>query len=199
MRVWTWKRMKVRYLLDPRVSEFRAFAQAMTSTADPGERGLLVLLMMARTDRLFREVTSDQISVHLSRPNTVIDSDAVRSAVEVIADRTDAHWSRSVIEGLTSHVLSSAKDFGLLRGSRRKRIATIRPGATAITFAVELSRLEGLTDRRALESGWFRLLGLTMDQVLNLMRLAAREGALGFRFQADVAEIVLPALERADV
>src|SRR5262249_20199181 len=157
--------------------------------ADPGDRGLLALLMMARTDRLFREVATDQISIHLSRPGTVVDPGPVRAAVETIADRTNALWSASVVEGLTSHILSSAKDFGLLGGSRPKRVAKIRPGTAAVRFAVELSRLEGLSDRRTLESRWFRLLGLSLDDVLTLMHAAAREGALGFRFQADVAEI----------
>jgi len=176
----------------------RAFAQAMATTADPRDRGLIALLMMARTDRLFREVTTDQISSELHRPGTLIEPDGVRSAIEIIADHANALWSASVIEGLTSHVLSSAKDFGLLQGSRPKRVAPVRPGTSAVRFAVELSRLEGLTDRRTLESRWFRLLGLGLDEVLNLMHSAAREGALGFRFQADVAEIVLPERERAE-
>jgi hypothetical protein len=199
MRTWTWKRMKVRYLLDPRVPEFRAFRRAMSATADPGEQGLVTFLMMARTDRLFREVTTDQISIHLSRPGVVIDAVEVRSAIETIAHRANATWSASVIEGLASHVLSSAKDFGLLRGSRPKRTVAFRPGPVAVTFAVELSRLEGLSDRRTLESRWFRLLGLGLTEVLDLMRSAARQGALGFRFQADVAEIVLPEPESAQV
>ena len=196
MQMWTWKRMKVRYLLDPHVPEFRTFERAMAATSDPGERGLLAFLMMARTDRLFREIATAEISIHLARPGTVIDPDGVRSAIQTIAARANAPWSDSVIEGLTSHVLSSAKDFGLLQGSRPKRVATIRPGTAAVRFAVELSRLEDLTDRRTLESRWFRLLGLDLNAVLNLMHSAAREGAFGFRFQADVAEIVLHEPER---
>jgi hypothetical protein len=50
-----------------------------------------------------------------------------------------------------------------------------------------------------LESRWFRLLGLGLHDALEGMHRAARQGVLGFRFQADVAEIVLPEIaeERA--
>jgi hypothetical protein len=192
MRLWTWKRLKVRYLLDPRVPEFRAFQSAMTSSKDPAERGLLAMLMMARTDRLFREVTTQGVSIHLRRPGSTIDPSAIRSFVDLAGSPAQTSWTKSVIEGLTSHILSSCKDFGLLEGSRVKRTLPIRVGPTALAYAVRLSRFEGLTDRRTLESRWFRLLGLYFQDVLELMYRAAGQGVLQFRFQADVTEIVLP-------
>lgn len=193
MRTWTWKRLKVRYLLDPGISEFRAFRASMDSTHDPTERGLLTFLMMARTDRLFRDVFLDQVTPHLAQPGTVIDPAEVRDAVEKAArDGGLRPWSESVIEGTASHLLSACKDFGLLDGSKTRRIVRVRIGASTVIFALRLGRLEGLSDRRALESRWFGLFGLRLSDVLDLMHRAARSGALGFRFQADIAEIVLP-------
>lgn len=93
------------------------------------------------------------------------------------------------------HVLSSSKDFGVLGGSAHKRTVRPRPGAPVAAFAVRLARLEGLTDRQALESRWFRLLGLDRGRVVDLLYAARREGALDFRIQADVVEIDLPPLE----
>lgn len=197
MRLWTWKRLKVRYLLDPRISEFRAFRQAMGETSEPAERGLLAFLMMARTDRLFREVVGGQITPFLRSPGTVIDATLVRHAIEDIADRADRRWSASVIEGTAVHVLTACRDYGLLEGGAVRRTVAPRPGAATASFGIRLARLEGLGDRRALESRWFRLLGLELEGVLELMHRAARAGAIRFRFQADVAEIELP--EMAEV
>jgi hypothetical protein len=197
MRRWTWWRLKVRYLLDPRLDEFRAFGCAFHSTIDPAERGLLALLLMARSDRLFREVITEQVSSNLGRSGTIIDELELHSAVERIVKRTNAGWSPSVVDGLTSHILSSAKDYGLLQGKRMKRTVEINPGPASVLFAIRLSRLEGLSDRRTLESRWFRLMGLELGRVLDLMHRAARQGALRFRFQADLAEIVLPELHEA--
>lgn len=192
MRSWTWKRLKVRYLMDPRSAEFRAFRSAIDSAVDPADRGLVAFLMMARTDRLFREVVSDVIGPHLRALGTPIDAETVRGAVEEIAGRTGRPWSPSVVHGIVVHVLSACRDYGLLEGGTVKRTAAVRPGPATAAFAIRLARLEGLGDRRALESRWFRLLGLDLERTLDLMRRAARIGALRFRFQADVAEIVLP-------
>lgn len=192
MRLWTWRRLKVRYLLDPGVPDFRAFRGAWDETSDPGERGLLAFLMMARTDRLFREVVTAEISPLLAAPGSAVDPGAVREAIEELAFRAARPWSRSVIEGTAVHVLSACKDYGLLEGATLKRTVAPRPGPATASFAVRLARLEGLGDRRALESRWFKLLGLDLDGVLELMHRAARTGALWFRFQADVAEIGLP-------
>ncbi len=197
MRLWTWKRLKVRYILDPRFDEFQTFRWAIASTIDPAERGLLAMLLMGRSDRLFREVITEHISPYLRHPGTLIDEKKLRSAVERVAIRANTGWSSSVVDGLTSHLLSSAKDYGVLQGKRVKRTVEIKPGPVATAFAIRLSRLEGLSDRRTLESRWFHLLGLDLGNVLDLMHRTARQGTLRFRFQADLAEIVLPELEEA--
>ncbi len=197
MRLWTWKRLKVRYLLNPMVPEFRAFRWAIASTNDPGERGLLALLMMARTDRLFREVVSEHVSPFLRQPGSVVDELHVSSAVDRIAQVVKARWTRSVVDGLTSHILSASKDYGLLKGNAARRTVQIRPGLGTVALIVRFSRLEGLSDRRTLDSRWFRLLGMNLVDVLDLMHRAARQGALRFQFQADLAEIELPELQEA--
>lgn len=192
-RSWTWKRLRLRYVLDPEVPEFAAFRMGMDSNMDPFERGLLAFLMMARNDRLFRETFAETVSPHLSTPGTVIHPTQVRDSIEKAScDSGSRAWSDSVVESITSHLLSASKDFGLLDGSKIRRTVRVRLGASTVIFALRLGRLEGLSDRRALESRWFRLFGLRLPDVLDLMHRAARSGALGFRFQADIAEIVLP-------
>src|SRR4051812_26782190 len=62
-RMWAWKRLKLRYALDSTETvEFQAFRSAYGSASSAAERGLVVGLMLARTDRLFREMTLDHVS-----------------------------------------------------------------------------------------------------------------------------------------
>jgi hypothetical protein len=197
MRSWTWKRLKNRYLLDPRIREFAAFRSCMDRAHAPGDGGLLAYLMMARTDRLFREVTTATVSSHLDTGGVLIPPDAVDAAVRDIAERTDAAWTENSIKGEVSHLLSACKDFGILTGSAKKRTVRTRPGALVTEFAIRLARLEGLTDRQALESRWFALLGASRDRAIDLMYEASQAGILDFRFQADVVEITLAAGEVA--
>src|SRR5437870_1991581 len=60
-----WGQLKVRYALDPCLAEYRAFAECMRKASSPREEALLVFLMFARTDRLFRETVLSTVSPHL--------------------------------------------------------------------------------------------------------------------------------------
>jgi hypothetical protein len=79
-RLWAWKRLTIRCLLDPAVPECEAFLAGMRGTASAPERGLLCALMFARTDRLFREVTLECVSPYLAQESTLIDPVTVRAS-----------------------------------------------------------------------------------------------------------------------
>lgn len=194
-RMWTWKRLKLRYALDPALIEQRAFQAAMRASTDPHERGLLCFLMFARTDRLFREVTLECVSPHLAREGTVIEPAAVEAAIRGRAEPSGLRYSASTLDRAHKHLLAALKDFGLIRGSRTRRTVRPRPGEHVTLFAARLGRYEGRTDRQVLESHWFRLLGLDPDQVADRFCAANCAGILGFRMQADVVELSLPPLE----
>lgn len=197
MRMWTWRRLNVRYLLDPDVPEFRAFFWGMTAASDATNRGLLAYLMMARTDRLFREVVAATVTPAHRNRRATIDTTGVREIVDARGRMSGLQWSEASAKNIANHVLSSLKDFGVLSGSATRKLEPIRSGPAVTVFASRLGRLEGLSDRRLLESRWFELLGVDLPQVLNLMYAAAQEGSLQFRFQADVAELTLPQVEVA--
>jgi len=187
-----WVHLKARYLLDPSVPEYRTFAVAMRGTSDPGVRGPLCLLMLARVNRLFREVTLGCVSPHLGQANTVIDPMAIHDAVLCRVSASGAEWSPITLKRVRQHILSSLKDFGVLRGSATKRTVTPRVGTAVALFATRLAKLEGLTDRQVLDAVWFRLLGLDRDRAIDVLYAVARSGLVTFRLQADVVELSLP-------
>ena len=191
-RKHVWTHLKLRYLLDPAVETFQTFAGAMRSSSVPDDRGLLCLLMLARSDRLFREVTLECVSDHLHRSLTLVDPQALQASIDRRLLEAGVVWGKQTRHTARAHLLSALKDFGLLRGSVAKRTATPRPGASVITFAAALGKEEGLTDRQILTGRWFRLLGLPAEQAVHLLYAAARNGAVVLRMQADVVEIDLP-------
>ena len=190
-----WERLKVRYVLDPQVPEYRAFLAAMDMSGVYEDRGLACFLMLARTDRLFREVTEECVSPLLRKEGLVIEPTQVYAAIRARVDMSGLAWSASTLASVRGHLLAALKDVGVLKGSRRKitRIPRISP-AIAL-FAMHIGRLEGLTDRQLIDSVWFRLLGLDRERVIEILYSAARAGVLGFRMQADVVEITLPSLQ----
>jgi Putative inner membrane protein (DUF1819) len=193
-RLGAWRRLKLRYALDPSIAEHRAFLDGMQATTDAAERGLLEFLMFSRTDRLFREVTLEEVSPHLSRPGTVVEPAVVRDAICQHLRQQRLNWSAATVDHTSQHLLSTLKDFAVVRGSRVRRTVRPRPGEQATLFAARLGRLEGLSDRQQIESCWFRLFGLEGHDVRGLLHGAHRSGVLDFRAQADVLELKLPPL-----
>ena len=191
-RDWAWKRLKLRYALDSTdTPEFRAFDRAMRDP-DPAGRGLTAYLMLTRTDRLFREASLALLVPILDRLGTVIASEAVLEYVERARLDAALEWSVKSVRAVAGHTLTSWKEFGLIEGSKTRRVARLRPSHATTRFLVELARAQGLTDRQALESVWASLLGLDFQAVDAALRGAARDGVLQYRTQADVVEITLP-------
>ncbi len=191
-RLWTWKRLKLRYLLDsPDCPEFTAFHLAHAAARTTEDRRIVAALMLARTDALFRDVTLDVVSRALRTPGHVVRPESIRANVEAKMHASSLVWSAESLTSITNHLLSALADFGFIEGSRVRRTARVRPGVEPTVFAATLGRLEGLTDRANLESRWFRLLGLDIEEAASALREAARAGALRFRMQADVVELVI--------
>ena len=194
-RMWMWKRLKLRYALDaPRSAEFRAFRWAWARAVTPDDRGVLAALMMARTDRLFREVVTELVAPVIGERGAVIDPDAVRRATEEKMKASGLAWSTKSIRNVSTQILTSLKDFGIVEGSRERRTTGIRITPIVATFAAQLGRAEGLTDRQVLESRWFKLLGADTRDASLALHAAAKSGLLTFRMQADVVELHLPDL-----
>lgn len=197
-RMWMWKRLKLRYALgEPSQTESKAFRWAMAKAATPADRGLVAALMMARTDRLFREVVVQEVSPLMPSRGKVISPGAIKAQVQTMRLAASLAWSDKSISNVANHLLSSLKDFGIVEGSRERRTVGIRITPVVATFAAMLGRAQGLTDRQNLDSIWFQFLGATTAQAVEALYAAAKAGLVMFRMQADVVEMHLPELSDA--
>lgn len=193
-RMWAWKRLKLRYLLDsPDRPEFTAFRSAHAAARTTEDRRIVAALMLARTDALFRDVTLEVVSPAVGSPGLVVEPESIRENVEAKMRSAGLAWSAESLRSITNHFLSALADFGFIEGHGVRRTARLRPGAESVVLAVKLGRLEGLTDRANIDSRWFRFLGLDTDGAVSALREATRTGALRFRMQADVVELVIDA------
>lgn len=196
-RMWAWKRLKLRYALDQiSTTEFRAFLMAYRTATSNADRGLVVGLMLARTDRLFRDITLKRISPQLSGDPRPIDPATVAADVHVIREVSGLVWSDESMRSVVNHLISSWRDVGLIASGRGVEPMRVAPGPSATSFATALGKAEGLTDRAVLKSRWLQFLGADETQSVELVRSAAAAGFLSFRMQADVVEIRIADMAR---
>lgn len=188
--MWAWKRLKLRYALDATdTSEFRSFRRAFASAASTAERGLVVGLMLARTDRLFREVTLAEVSPYSASEPHQIHPSTVAADVDDRRRASGLSWSAESLRSVTNHIVSSWRETGFIASGRGITTTHLTPGPVVGTFAAALGQAQGLTDRAAIRSNWFHFLGADESGAIELLRKAAAAGLLTFRLQADVAEI----------
>lgn len=187
-----WAQLRLRYVLDRSIPECAAFLSAMASASSPTERGLLCLLMMARTDRLLREMTLRSVGPLLTKDGVLIPTGQLQSDLDSYIKEHGLEWSPDTLESVRQHLMASLKDCGVLQGSRTKRTVRPRPGVQFTLLATCFGLSEGLTPRQLLDARWFRLLGLGTEQAADLLYAAALGGVLEFRMQAEVVELRLP-------
>lgn len=191
-RNWIWLRLKLRYALDrPRSAEFQAFRTAMDATTAPAERGILCGLMVARNDRMLRDLATELISPHLTTGGALLQRDDVIAGVEERRAGGGFEWSPKSVRSMALHFMTSAKEFGWVAGHRTLKIQRIVPGAEASAFAATLGKLEGLSDRQVLDGRWFQVMGCDSARAAECLAAAARKGRVRFRMQADVVELDL--------
>lgn len=192
-RMWAWKRLKLRYALDSvDTPEFKAFIRSYRRASSMADRGLVIALMLARTDRLFRDLTLEMISPCLADDSKSLDPAEVAARVDDVRQQDGLVWSMESLRSVTNHLISSWRETGLIAPGRGVLTSRISPGPVVAAFAAALAKAEGLTDRAVLGSRWFQFLGADESRATDLLRDAAAAGLLTFRLQADVAEIRFP-------
>lgn len=188
-----WKELAARYGLDDASPLFGAFLGEYRRASSEQERALTAYLLFALRDRLVCDLGTDWLFQYLrAAPAELRTADVLA----FVRGRKRSHseiggWSASSCDNIASQYLSALKEFGLARGSRRKLSVRPAPGAAPVRFLLRAQRLAGAGDLAAVQSSRFRLLGLALDEVVELLfRLSAR-GCLRCRIQGDVVDLDL--------
>lgn len=165
------------YALDPRVPVFRIFRELWHR--ESAGRPLLALICAVARDPLVRG--SAQIVLDLS-PGLTLNSGTLAASV-------GRQMAPATVNAIGARLLSTWAQAGFLNSARRRM--RIRPGATpgAATYALALGYMEGSRGSLLLTTPWTRLLDSPPDEVLSLVRQAARHGWIGYRAAGDVMDL----------
>ncbi len=188
-----WKELSPRYGLDGAESMFAAFVSEYSRSESESDRALTGYLLFALHDQLVADLGTQWLFPMLrSAPSPLRTADVLA----FVESRWEQHpevrvWSLKSRDNIASHYLSLLREFGLARGSQRKVSVRPAPGPAAVRFLLRAQLLGRVSNLAAVQSPLFRLLGLSLDEVVDLLFRLNASGALRCRIQGDVVDLDL--------
>jgi hypothetical protein len=180
-RLWSWKKLRELYGLDPRLAVFRCFRQLWES--GPDGRPLLAMLCACARDPLLRL----SVPVILGAPHGSIltPQDFSQAIQEAAPDR----FSSTNLKAIGQRICSSWTQSGHLTGKkvRRRTHPVVTPETTV--YALVLGRLSGARGPSLFSTFWTALLDAPKEELLNLAAVAAERGLINLKRVGEVVEV----------
>lgn len=165
------------YALDPAVPVFRVLRELWGQ--EPEGRPLIALLCAIARDPLLRASVDVVLEAPLGKP----------LASASLAATVSRPMTSATKKAIGTRMLSSWAQAGFLDSPRKRN--RVLPHATpgAATYALALGFMEGGRGSLLLATRWTRLLDGSGDEVLALVRQAARRGWVEYRAAGDVMDL----------
>ena len=180
-RLWTWKKLRELYGLDPRLPVFRCFRRLWEN--DSKGRPLLAILCACARDPILR--TSAQVIFGTPHGSIVTSRDFSRA----VAEAEPGRFSPTTLKAMGSRLYSSWTQSGhLTEGKVRRRTRpTVTPETTA--YALLLGRICGARGPSLFSTFWTELLDAPKEELFDLATAAARRGWIDFKRVGEVVEV----------
>ncbi|MCX8207896.1 MAG: DUF1819 family protein [Methanothrix sp.] len=182
-----------RYLTEEDVT--RALVALVGAGYPSGSLDRVLYFHTAMSDPLIHDFVIDMLWPRYRRGIVNVDSDDAAAWIreKLSAGQMVSEWSDSTIERAASGLLAAARDFGVLSGSREKRICGAYLPTDAFAYiAFYLSRIQP-SGRRLLESEEWLLFFMEGDVVEMHFMEAHQQHLLNYQAAGSVIRISFPA------
>lgn len=182
-----------RYLKDP--DTLAALVALVGGGMPAGSLDRVLYFQAARFDRLLHDLVTEVLADWSTRSDREVRPWEVQNWVEeqVEAGRTERPWSEAVQRRVVQGLLSALRDFGILEGSVKKRLAFVDLPLDAFAFAAFQLHGEGRSGKALLHDPEWRLFLLPEGTVERFFLEAHQEGLLQYYAAGPVVRVDFPA------
>lgn len=181
-----------RYLQDPELLKALVALAKSRMPAEPLDR--ILYFQAARSDLLLHDLVTQVLAEWAEWGDREVSPMKVQNWVnkQVLAGRTERPWSEAVQRRVVRGLLSTLRDFGILEGSVKKRIAYPYLPVEAFAFmALQLYR-EGRSGERLLNAEEWKLFLIPEGTVERFFLEAHQEGLLEYYAAGPVVRLDFP-------
>lgn len=180
-RLWSWKKLRELYSLDPNKVVFRAFR--VLWSGDPSGRPIRSVLLACARDPLLRMGVT--VIVKASPGTVVTPGDFARAIQEAAPDR----FSMTNLKAIGNRMCSSWTQSGHLAGNKVRRRSHPKVTPESVAYALLLGRLGGARGQFLFSTFWATLLDTPASDLLELAAEASRRGWIDLRRVGSVVEV----------
>jgi hypothetical protein len=177
----TFRHLRELYGLSPKLAIFWVYRELMRIDSQSGP--LLSFLIAWARDPLLRATTPAILNATVGER---VSGDDFQQALTEAYSR---HYSPKNIGKIARNAASSWTQSGHLRGRVKKVRSRVQPRPAALTFALVLGHVAGITDAQLFSSVWCRLLDLNASEARSLAEQAHRQELITLRAIGSVVEI----------
>jgi hypothetical protein len=187
-----------RYLEDPEV--LKALVALVKGGMPAESLDRVLYFQAARSDLLLHDLVAEVLVDWSTRSNREVRTREVQNWVseQVDAGRTERSWSFEVQRRVAQGLLATLRDFGILEGSVKKRIAYVYLPLDAFAFTAFQLLREGRSGARLLNAPEWRLFFLPQGGAERFFVEAHQDGLLEFYAAGRVVRIDFPAKDLED-
>ncbi len=181
-----------RYLMDPEI--LKALV-TLTRNGVPSESlDRIFYFQAARSDLLLHDLVTELLKEWSGRSDREIRPWEVQSWIEnqVASGRTERPWSSAVQIRVAQGLLSALRDFGILEGSVKKRLAYVYLPLDAFAFIAFQLHREGRSGKALLHDPDWRLFLLPEGSLERFFLEAHQEGLLQYYAAGPIIRIDFP-------
>jgi hypothetical protein len=180
-RLWSWKKLRELYGLDPRLALFRCFRQLWE--IDSAGRPLLALLCACARDPLLR--MSAAVILETPVGSIVHSGDLVQAMERAAPDR----FSPETLRSLGVRLAASWMQSGHLSSGKIRRRAHPVVSPEATVYALFLGRLTGARGPLLFSTFWTALLDAPKEALYEMAAMASQRGRIDLRRVGSVVDV----------
>ena len=182
-----------RYLADPEV--LKALVVLVERRLPAASLDRVLYYHAAQSDRLLHDIVTEWLVPLRGRGVTDIDVDEVRRILSkwVAEGRTNGEWSEDTTRRVAQGLLSTLRDFGILQGAVRKRIAPVYVPITAFAYVMFDLKRHQPSGTRLIEHPDWDLFLLNREGVERFLFESHQRGLLEYHAAGSVIRLSFPA------
>ena len=181
-----------RYLVEDTVA--LALARIVKQQSNNNTLDRILYFHSVRADSLLRDVVIELLVPHWSRGVMAIEVREIELALQnwVDAGKTSGHWGDSTVRRVTSGLLSTLRDFGVLQGAANKTIAPAYLSVHAFAYIAFYLNQHQPSGTKMLDLVDWKLFFLSCEGVERYFLEAHQHGLLEYHAAGSVTRLSFP-------